>query len=618
MVDPRRCPSCGTELSADAPAGLCPKCLLQAGLAREGASDAERLAATQSHRGVPAASFLPPLPSELASRFPQLEILELLGQGGMGAVYKARQPGLDRLVAVKILPPEAGRDPAFAERFAREARAMARLSHPHIVNVFDFGQTDGQFFLVMEYVDGVNLRAAIRASSVSPKAALKIVTQVCDALQYAHDEGVVHRDIKPENILLDKRGRVKIADFGLAKLLGAEGAAVGLTGTQQVMGTLRYMAPEQMVGSRNVDHRADIYSLGVVFYELLTGEVPMGRFQAPSAKVQVDVRIDDVVLKSLEREPERRYQHASEVKSEVESIASDPRSQVTSSVELGEVPSNAEAQATIEGLIGSAVGLVVIGTLLSLVLGLGLSERLGEFAEWWVVGLGGPIILLGGVAMSRLRFYWLAFVASLLCLLIGFATLWFVFLFALTPLAVPFVGGFSLWLLMQPEVRAAFARSVPRRERQSGDDAAVTRSYRSTKSTAEASEENDLDRLVRQMLRNNKGLIAAVRVYREATDASLSEAHSAVKRIAAADGIPTGLSTGQRVKEIAFASAAMAIGMNIAPDDFYVLKFCGLLAYVGFLIAHLVGARRERTLLSQAPGQVDGPVGSKGTPLDAG
>src|SRR5262249_8498510 len=125
----------------------------------------------------------------------------------------------------------------------------------------------------------------------------------------------------PENILLDRKGRVKIADFGLAKLLGQEQGDQQLTGTHQVMGTLRYMAPEQMEGSRQVDHRADIYSLGVVFYEMLTGELPLGRFAPPSQKVQVDVRLDEVVLRSLEKEPEQRFQHASDVKVEVESIA---------------------------------------------------------------------------------------------------------------------------------------------------------------------------------------------------------------------------------------------------------------------------------------------------------
>ncbi len=265
--------------------------------------------------------FKPPAPEELAGRFPQLEILELLGKGGMGAVYKARQRGLDRLVAVKILPPEVGRDPAFAERFTREARALAQLSHPNIVGVYDFGQTEGLYYFVMEYVDGVNLRQAILSGGMTPKEALAIVPQICEALQFAHDEGIVHRDIKPENILIDKKGRVKIADFGLAKLLGHEPADQRLTATRQVMGTLRYMAPEQLEGSHDVDHRADIYSLGVVFYELLTGELPIGRFAPPSKKVQIDVRLDEVVLRALEKEPEQRYQHASELKTGVDQIS---------------------------------------------------------------------------------------------------------------------------------------------------------------------------------------------------------------------------------------------------------------------------------------------------------
>jgi predicted Ser/Thr protein kinase len=239
----------------------------------------------------------------------------------MGAVYKARQLGLDRLVALKILPPEVGADPAFAERFAREARALAKLSHQNIVSVFDFGQADGLYYFIMEYVDGANLRHVIETGAVKPEEALAIVPQICEALQFAHDEGIVHRDIKPENILVDKQGRVKIADFGLAKLLGKAPAEIPLTGTQQVMGTPHYMAPEQMQGAGAVDHRADIYSLGVVFYELLTGELPIGRFAPPSKKVQVHVRLDEVVLRALENEPNRRYQRVSEIKTDLEAIS---------------------------------------------------------------------------------------------------------------------------------------------------------------------------------------------------------------------------------------------------------------------------------------------------------
>jgi serine/threonine protein kinase len=259
--------------------------------------------------------------AEIARHFPQLEIIELLGQGGMGAVYKARQKQLDRVIALKILPPEAGRDQAFAERFLREARALARLNHPNIVTVHEFGEANSLFYLVMEYVDGANLRQMERSGKLTAAQALAIVPKICDALQYAHEEGIVHRDIKPENILVDKRGRVKIADFGLAKLLGKAAADFNLTGSQQAMGTPHYMAPEQMEKPFTVDHRADIYSLGVVFYEMLTGELPLGRFQPPSAKVHVDVRLDEVVLRSMEHDVERRYQHVSEVKTAIEQVS---------------------------------------------------------------------------------------------------------------------------------------------------------------------------------------------------------------------------------------------------------------------------------------------------------
>jgi tRNA A-37 threonylcarbamoyl transferase component Bud32 len=301
------CPACGSPLPADAPAGLCPRCLLAGGLATAASP--------------PEAGFEPPTVAELTGLFPQLEILELLGAGGMGAVYKARQPHLDRIVALKVLPPRP--DPTFTERFSREARTLAKLNHPGIIHIYDFGHAGGHYFILMEYVEGVNLRQAERAGKMTPAEALAIVPQICSALQFAHENGVVHRDIKPENVLLDAKGTVKIADFGLAKLLGASEPR-NLTRTHQAMGTLHYMAPEQWEKPAAVDHRADIYSLGVVFYELLTGELPMGRFAPPSEKVQVDVRLDQVVLRTLEKEPERRYQHASDVKTDVENITAKP------------------------------------------------------------------------------------------------------------------------------------------------------------------------------------------------------------------------------------------------------------------------------------------------------
>jgi hypothetical protein len=258
----------------------------------------------------------------LSPLFPQLEILELIGQGGMGAVYKARQPGLNRLVALKILSAAVSGDAGFADRFTREAQLLARLQHPRIVAIHDVGVAGSLHYLVMEYVDGPNLRQVQRTGQLAPGQALRIVPEICEALQFAHDRGVVHRDIKPENVLLDRDGHVKITDFGIAKMIGPDADTVALTGGVDVIGTPHYMAPEQIERPLDVDHRADIYSLGVVFYELLTGELPLGRFAAPSQRVQVDVRLDDVVLRALEKEPARRYQQVSEVKTRVDSIAS--------------------------------------------------------------------------------------------------------------------------------------------------------------------------------------------------------------------------------------------------------------------------------------------------------
>jgi serine/threonine protein kinase len=227
MPEGNKCPQCGRPLDSGAVAGLCPACLLQQGAAADTATDAKH------------PPFQPPTVAELAAKFPQLEIIELIGKGGMGAVYRARQKELDRIVALKILPPGIGDDPAFAGRFAREAKALAKLNHPGIVTIYDFGRADGLFYFLMEYVDGVTLRQLLNAGRISPREALAIVPQICDALQFAHDQGIVHRDIKPENILLDRRGRVKVADFGLAKLMGTEAGRAGsplpAVGAKEVM-----------------------------------------------------------------------------------------------------------------------------------------------------------------------------------------------------------------------------------------------------------------------------------------------------------------------------------------------------------------------------------------------
>lgn len=311
----QHCPRCGAPLPEDAPGGTCPRCLFEAGF-EPGNSSAD---GSKAHS--PVSQFTPPAPEDLAEKFPQLEILELIGQGGMGAVYKARQRKLDRPVALKILPTEMGGDANFAERFAREARMMAKLQHPHIVLIHDFGETNGLHYLLMEYVEGINLREALRDERFATEETLRIVGQIAAALDYAHGLGMIHRDIKPENILLSPTGDVKVADFGLAKLLKRPPEEQSLTATRHAVGTPHYMAPEQWQPSVPTDHRADIYALGVLLYEMLTGELPLGRFEPPSQKATIDPRLDEVVLRAMQTDPENRYRDAAEMGREIAHIA---------------------------------------------------------------------------------------------------------------------------------------------------------------------------------------------------------------------------------------------------------------------------------------------------------
>jgi serine/threonine protein kinase len=272
----------------------------------------------------PVASKAPLSPEELAPHFPQLKILECLGRGGMGVVYKATQLRLDRLVALKLLAPEKAADEAFATRFEKEAKALATLNHPHIVTIHDFGQAGGFYYLIMEFVDGVNLRQALQTGRFLPEQALAVIPPVCEALQFAHEHGIVHRDIKPENLLLDKRGVVKIADFGIAKILSDTADSSATLVTQNAVGTPAYAAPEQRSDPRRVDHRADIYSLGVVLYEMLTGELPGQSLEPPSRRVKIDVRLDEIVLRALETRPEMRFATIADLNGELKTMQEAP------------------------------------------------------------------------------------------------------------------------------------------------------------------------------------------------------------------------------------------------------------------------------------------------------
>lgn len=313
LTQERECTQCGGTISSVSARPLCPACLAVDGLASNTHNRVERQRS----------EWTPPADEEIASLFPELDQVQLIGRGGMGAVFRARQKNLDRVVALKILPLQLMDDPAFAERFAREAQAMARLSHPNILTIHDFGQRQGLFFFVMEFVDGVTLRQLMTRGRLSTEEAIAIIPQICDALQYAHDQGIVHRDIKPENILISRRGQVKIADFGLAKLVGAahESLPVPLAATIGAVGTLLYMAPEQIQSPQDVDHRADIYSLGVVFYQLLTGELPDEDVIKPSQLSNVDVRLDEVVMRALHQEPDQRFQSAQEIRTILQTMA---------------------------------------------------------------------------------------------------------------------------------------------------------------------------------------------------------------------------------------------------------------------------------------------------------
>ncbi|MGO8930569.1 MAG: protein kinase domain-containing protein [Limisphaerales bacterium] len=476
----RKCERCGAPLAADAPEGLCPRCLMALNLAAQTEAPGAEAGPSGTQVVPPKPEPNPPL-EEIARQFPQLEVLECLGRGGMGVVYKARQPRLNRFVALKILAREKEKDPRFAERFTREAQALARLNHPNIVTVYDFGETNGLYYLLMEFVDGMSLRQLLQSRKLAPEEALVIVPSICEALQYAHEQGIVHRDIKPENILLDKQGRVKIADFGIAKLLGADGKVESLTGEQGVVGTPHYMAPEQVEKPSVVDHRADIFSLGVVFYEMLTGELPLGRFAPPSRMVKVDVRLDEVVLHALEKEPDRRYQHASQVKTDVETIATTsgagtvppPPPPLYSAAASPGAPLPPGTSATSPAFNSAvvtipAIGLVVAGAL-KLLSALTAITVLGNLHHGWLGNLIGPaapflpfnnslfswsigltkavpglLMIYGGLQMAQLRSYAWSVAAGVLgivaCSLIGLP-----------------LGIWALIVLTRADVRQVFA-----------------------------------------------------------------------------------------------------------------------------------------------------------------
>jgi eukaryotic-like serine/threonine-protein kinase len=327
MSDPGTCPSCGAELPPDAPKGLCPRCLYRMGV------DEPVLARAESSpwEGGPPPSPATQKSPEQPTAFGDYDLLEFIAEGGMGVVYRARQRSLDRIVAVKMIRAERLAGPQHVERFHREATAAARLQHPHIIAIHETGEIQGQHFYSMDYLAGRSLAAVVRESPLSGRRAAAYVRTVAEAIQYAHEHGVLHRDLKPSNILVDAEDAPHVTDFGLARLLEG-GADVTLSG--QVMGSPSYMSPEQAAGhSHAVGPRTDVYALGAILYELVSGRPP---FKADTSletlKLVVETEpvplrrwnprlprdLETICLKCLEKEPRRRYASAQDLADELD------------------------------------------------------------------------------------------------------------------------------------------------------------------------------------------------------------------------------------------------------------------------------------------------------------
>lgn len=294
------CSQCASVLRED---GECPVCMLKLAIDYRGSN-----AAVEADESL----------AQLNAKFPQLQILRIVGRGGMGTIYQARQVSLDRDVALKVIDRAICSDASFLERFEREAKALAKLSHPNIVAVYDYGRTDdGLAYFVMEYVHGLNLREAMQSMTIDVPSAVGILCSLSDALHEAHSKGIIHRDIKPENVLLSEDGQVKLADFGIAKIVGQVDERQ-ITATRQVLGTAHYLAPEQLDSPNEVDHRIDIYALGVMMYELLTRRLPVGNFEPPShLNPEVDPALDQVIMQALNRRPTARYASAEAFKAAI-------------------------------------------------------------------------------------------------------------------------------------------------------------------------------------------------------------------------------------------------------------------------------------------------------------
>ena len=313
------------------------------------------LAAAQAEEEAQAA--VPPTASGRPLPFPQLEGFALhdrLGQGGMGEVYRATRLADARPVAVKVLSASLAAVPDYVRRFDREAAAMAQLDHPGIVRLLSRGRSGPHCWISMELIDGVSLRTHAFQARPSARALARLLSQVAHALAYAHARAVVHRDLKPDNVLVLRDGRTKVLDFGLAGL-HADGAEV-LTQSNVAMGTANYMAPEQRKDARRADHRADLYSLGVMTYELLTGELPVGRFQPASRLVPgLEREWDAVVERCLEQDPAARPHSALEVAHALDTLGG-----IAPALELAPRTKRRAQRSRVWSWLGIASGIAVV------------------------------------------------------------------------------------------------------------------------------------------------------------------------------------------------------------------------------------------------------------------
>lgn len=270
---------------------------------------------TMSDQSEPAA-FQAPEIEEVARLFPNYSIVRLIACGGMGAVYEATQSSLDRQVAIKILPREFSSDQAFREGFESEAKAMAKLNHPNLIGVYDFGEAGGMLFIVMEYVSGNSLFASSNGNQIEQSVAISIIEGVCHGLADAHAHGILHRDIKPSNILLDQSVNPKIGDFGLARALERE-----IQEGEQIFGTPGYTAPEVLQPPFTVDQRADIFSVGVMLHELLTGQLPDADKRSASQICGCSFRLDPIIRKATHKDPNQRFSSCAEMAEALAKVA---------------------------------------------------------------------------------------------------------------------------------------------------------------------------------------------------------------------------------------------------------------------------------------------------------